>query len=128
MHSCSLLQQHLNRPKVLQSFCDCFFFFRWALGLLSILRLWLIIILTLDHPALLLHLCDIQAADLQAAVLKNAILDLSIGCHSSFILHQFLYVPIDVDMCYRFLRTNWHTVSICSLCGNISTGVLLSTR
>lgn len=29
-----------------------------------------------------------------------------LGCHSSFILHQFLYVHINVDMCYRFLRTN----------------------
>ena len=29
-----------------------------------------------------------------------------LGCHSSFILHQLLYVHIDVDMCYRFLRTN----------------------
>ena len=29
-----------------------------------------------------------------------------LGCHSSFILHQFLNIRINVDMCYRFLRTN----------------------
>ena len=29
-----------------------------------------------------------------------------LGCHSSLILHQFLYVHINVNMCYRFLRTN----------------------
>lgn len=27
-------------------------------------------------------------------------------CHSSFILYQFLNIHINVDMCYRFLRTN----------------------
>lgn len=29
-----------------------------------------------------------------------------LGCPPSFILHQFLYVHIDVDMCYWFLRAN----------------------
>ena len=29
-----------------------------------------------------------------------------LGCYSSFILHQFLNIRINVDMCYRFLRTN----------------------
>ena len=81
---------------------NCLFLLRRALGLLDVFRLCLVVILTLDDAVLLLHLCDIQTADLQAAMLKNVILDLSIGCRSSFILHQFLNVHINVDMYCRF--------------------------
>ena len=38
--------------------------FLWALGLLCILRLRLAVILSLSDTAFLLHLCDIQVADL----------------------------------------------------------------
>ena len=33
---------------------------------------------------------------------KNVILDLTIGCRPSFILHQFLNIHINVDMYCRF--------------------------
>ena len=91
----------LKSSKIFHCFSDCFLFFRRTLGLSGIVRLGLVVILPLNDTTLLLYLRDIQAADLQAAMFKNVILDLPIGCRPSLILHQFLYVHINVDMCYR---------------------------
>ncbi len=52
-----------RHAEVLQCLLDCFFFIRRTLRLFSVLRLRLIVILSLDDTALLLYLCDIQAAD-----------------------------------------------------------------
>jgi len=54
----------LNHPKVLQSFCDCSFLLRWALWLPGILGFRFIVVLALNDAVLLLHLCDIEMADL----------------------------------------------------------------
>lgn len=59
---------------------DRLFLLRRTLRLLGIFRLWLIIILTLNDTALLLHLCDIQAANLQDGMLQDIRFDLIIGC------------------------------------------------
>lgn len=83
---------------MLQRLFDCFLFLRRALRLFSILGLGLVVILPLNNAVFLLYLCDIKAADLQAAAFQNIILDLSIGCRPSFILHQFLNIHINVDM------------------------------
>ena len=74
----------LYHSDVLQCLCNCFFFIRWALWLPGILRFWLIIIFTLNDAVFLLYLSDIKTADLQAAVFQNIILDLPIGCQTSF--------------------------------------------
>ena len=58
----------LDYPKIFECFSDCFLFFRWALWLLGILRFRFIVVLALDNAVLLLHLCDIEMADLQAIV------------------------------------------------------------
>ena len=64
---------------MLQRFFDCFFLLQRTLRLFGILGLRLVIILSLNDTALLLHLCDIQAADFQAAMLQHIILNLVLG-------------------------------------------------
>ena len=49
----------------------------------------------------LLYLSNIETADLQTTAFQNIILDLPIGCQSSFILHHFFHIYINVDMCHR---------------------------
>ena len=75
------------------------FLFQWALWLPGILGFRFIIVLALDNAVFLLYLSDIKTADIQAAVFQNIILDLPIGCQSSFILHHFVH--INVDLCHR---------------------------
>src|SRR5574344_3111434 len=72
-----------NHPEVLECLLDCFFLIQWALGLFSVLRLRLIVILPLNDTALLFYLCDIQAADFQAAMLQYIVFDFLVG---SFLL------------------------------------------
>ena len=91
-----------NHSKMFQCLRNRSFLFRRALWLPDILGFRLIVVLTLDDTALLLYLCDIQAADFQAAVFQNIILDLPIGCQSSLILHHFFHIHINVDMYCRF--------------------------
>lgn len=63
------------------------------------LRLWGIIALLLNAPVLLLQLCDVQTAHLQAAVLHHIILDFGI---SGFILRigriRLVHVSPDLNM------------------------------
>ena len=94
-----LLYHQLNHSQMLQCFRNGSFLIRRALWLFSVLRLRLIVVLTLDDTALLLYLRDIKTTDLQTAVFQNIILDLPIGCQSSFILHHFVH--INVDLCHR---------------------------
>ena len=65
----------------------------------SVLRLRFIVILTLDDTALLFYLCDIQAADFQAAILQHIILNLLIG---GFLLRigqiKFDHIQVNLDM------------------------------
>ena len=95
----------LNHAEVLECLLDCFFFIQRALRLFSVLRLWLIVIITLDDPALLLYLCDVQAADFQTAVLQHIILDLLVG---GFLLRigqiQLVHIQVylDVLLCIKF--------------------------
>ena len=77
------------------------FLFQWALWLPCILGFRFIIVLALDNAVSLLYLSDIKTTNLQSAVFQNIILDLLIGCQSSFILHHFFYIHINVDMCHR---------------------------
>ena len=90
-----------NHSKMFQCLRNGSFLFRRALWLSGILGFWLIVVLALNNAVFLLYLSDIQAADLQAAVFQNIILDLPIGCQSSFILHHFFHIHINVDMCHR---------------------------
>ena len=90
---------------MLQCLLDCFFFIRRALRLFSVLRLRLIVVLTLDDTALLLYLCDIQAADFQAAMLQYIILDFLVGGF----LHRIgqiklvhIQVYLDILLCMKF--------------------------
>ena len=78
-HWCFVSYYMLNHPEVLQRLFNCLFLLRRALRLLDIFGLWLIVVLTLNDTAFLLYLCDIQAADLQAAMLQHIILNLLIG-------------------------------------------------
>ena len=91
----------LNHPEVFQGLLDCLFFIRRALGLFSVLRLRLIVVLTLDDTTFLLYLCDIQAAYFQAAMLQHIILDLLIG---SFLLRicqiKLVHAQINLDMLF----------------------------
>ena len=86
---------------MLQCFRNGSFLIRRALWLLGILGFRFIVALALDNTAFLLYLRDIQAADLQAAMFKNVILDLPLACQSSFILYHFFHIRIhiNVDMC-----------------------------
>lgn len=77
------------------------FLFRWALWLPGILGFRFIVVLALNNAVFLLYLSDIETADLQAALFQNIILDLLIGCQSSFIPQLFVRIHINVDMCYR---------------------------
>ena len=83
----------------MQGLPDCLFLLRRALGLLGILRLRLVIVLALNDAVLLLHLCDIERADLQAIMFQNIRLDFLIGClflRSSQI--QLVHLHFDLDM------------------------------
>lgn len=91
----------LEHSKMLQCFRNGFFLIRRALRLFSILGLGLVVIHPLNNAVFLLYLCDIKTTDLQTAAFQNIILDLPIGCQSSFILHHFFHIHINVDMCYR---------------------------
>ena len=86
---------------MLQCFRNGSFLIRRALWLFSVLRLRRIVVLALNDAVFLLHLCDIKTTDLQTAVFQNIIHELLIGCQSSFILHHFFHIHINVDMCYR---------------------------
>jgi len=77
------------------------FLFQWALWLPGIVRLGLVVILPLNNAVFLLYLRDIKTTNLQSAVFQNILLDLPIGCHSSFILHHFFHIHINIDMCHR---------------------------
>ena len=96
-----LLYHQLNHSKMLQCFRNGSFLFRRTLGLSGIVRLGLVVILPLNDTTLLLYLSDIKATDLQAAAFQNILLDLPISRQSSFILHHFFHIHINVDMCYR---------------------------
>ena len=86
---------------MLQCFRNGSFLIRRALRLFSILGLGLVVILSLNNAVFLLYLRDIKTTNLQSAVFQNILLDLPIGCHSSFILHHFFHIHINVDMCHR---------------------------
>ena len=81
---------------------DCFFFIWRALRLFSVLRLRLIVVLTLNDTALLFYLCDIQAADFQAAVLQHIIFDFLVG---GFLFRigqiQLVHIQVNLDMLLR---------------------------
>ena len=96
-----LLYHQLNHSKMLQCLRNGSFLFWRALWLLGILGLGLVVILPLNDTTLLLYLCDIKTTNLQSTVFQNIILDLLIGCQSSFILHNFFHTHINVDMCHR---------------------------
>ena len=99
MHSYSLLQQHLNHPKVLQSFCDCLFLLRWALEPLGVLSLRLVVVLPLLDAALALDLCNIEVAHVQTGVLLDVLPDLfisSLGLRSSHV--QLIHLQVYRDL------------------------------
>lgn len=92
-----------NHPEVLQCLHNCLFLLRWTLWLLGIFRFRLIVILTLDDTAFLLHLSNIQAADLQTGIFQHIILNLLIG---SFLLRigqiHLVHLHFDFNMLSRF--------------------------
>ena len=77
------------------------FLLRRALWLPDILGFRFIVVLALNNAMFLLYLSDIKTTDFQAVLFLNIILDLPIGCQSSFILHHFFHIYINVDMCHR---------------------------
>lgn len=86
--SCSA--QALYHAEVPKCLLDCFFLIRRALGLFSVLRLLLIVVLTINDTALLFYLCDIQATDFQAAMLQHVILNFLVGKLQVIL---YLFVP-----------------------------------
>ena len=89
----------LNHPKVTQCLRNCLFLLRWALWLPGILGFRFIVVLTLNDAVFLLHLCDIEVADLQSGMLQNIRLDFLIGClflRSGQI--QLVHLHFDLDM------------------------------
>ena len=96
-----LLYHQLNHFKMLQCFRNGSFLIRRALRLLGVFGFRLIVVFTLNDAVFLLHLSDIEVADLQAGMLQNIRFDLLISRQSSFILHHFFHIHINVDMCYR---------------------------
>ena len=97
-----LLYHQLNHSKMLQRFRNGSFLLRRTLGLSGIVRLGLVVILPLNDTTLLLYLSNIQAADLQATMFKNIILDLPISRQPSFVLHHFFHIHINVDITVGF--------------------------
>ena len=98
-HWCFVSYYMLNHPEVLQRLFNCLFLLRRALRLLDIFGLWLIVVLTLNDTAFLLYLCDIQAADLQAAMLQHIILNLLIGSFFLYISQiQLVQIQLHLDM------------------------------
>ena len=63
-----------------------------------------IVVLALNNAVFLLYLSDIKTTGLQASLLQNIILDLPICCQSSFVLHHFFHIHINVDMCHRIFQ------------------------
>ena len=73
----------------------------WTLWLPDILGFRFIVVIALNNAMFLLYLSNIKTTDFQAVLFQNIILDLPIGCQSSFILHHFFHIYINVDMCHR---------------------------
>ena len=94
-----LLYHQLNHSKMLQCLRNGSFLLWWALGLFSVFGFWLIVVLTLNDAVFLLHLCDIEVADLQSGMLENVFPDFLIGC---FILCRsqihLVHLHFDLDM------------------------------
>ena len=89
----------LNHPEVLQCLRDCLFLLWWALRLLGVFRFRLIVVFTLNDAVFLLHLCDIEMADLQSGMLENVFPDFLVG---GFALSrsqiQLIHLHFDLDM------------------------------
>ena len=84
---------------MLQRLPDGLLLFRWALGLLGVLRLGLVVALPLNDPAFLLDLGDVEGSDVQTSLLLDIVLDLLVG---SFALRssqiQLIYIEFDLNM------------------------------
>lgn len=95
----------LDHAEVLERLLDCFFLIGRALGLFCIIGLRFVVIFSLDDTAFLLHLSDIQAADLESGMLQHIFLDFRIG---GFLLCigeiKFVHVDVYLDMllCIKF--------------------------
>ena len=101
-----------DHPRIPQRFFDCLFPLRRTFGLLGILRLWLIVILPLNNSAFLLHLSEIQSADLKSGMLHHIIINLLIG--SLFIRISQIQLSIFTSAsiwCSKFSLDKRHTVS-----------------
>ena len=83
-YPCKSALTSLDHAKVIECLLDCFFLIGWALGLSCILGLWFVVIFSLNDTAFLLHLSDIQAADLESGMFQHIFLDFP---------HKWLYSP-----------------------------------
>ena len=88
---------------MLQRIPDGLFLFGRTLGMLSVLRLGLVVALPLDDTVLLFDLCDIQAGHIQAVFSLYPLFYLGIGCTAGQV-DFFRWLIVQVDMFAAFFQ------------------------